>query len=61
MKVAQTVLQDTSTLAAALAPLAAIAPQLVLVFGAESLMKACSKSLADVFAKAHRVGCSTAG
>ena len=61
MKVAQTVLQDTSNLAAALAPLVAIVPQLVLVFGSESLMKACGKSLAEAFATAHRVGCSTAG
>ena len=61
MKVAQTVLQDASTLAAALAPLAAISPHLVLMFGSVPLMQACSEGLADVFAAAHRVGCSTAG
>lgn len=61
MKVAQTVLQDASTIAEGLAPLAAISPHLVLVFGSVPLMQACSAGLADVFAKAHRVGCSTAG
>lgn len=61
MKVAQTVLQDASTIAEDLAPLAAISPHLVLVFGSVPLMQACSAGLADVFATAHRVGCSTAG
>ena len=61
MKVAQTVVQDASNLTTDLAPLAAMAPDLVLVFGSVSLMRACSAALAEVFASAHRIGCSTAG
>ena len=61
MKVAQTVLHDASAIAASLAPLTAIAPELVLVFGSVALMRACSDTLANVFATSHRIGCTTAG
>ena len=61
MKVAQAVLDDASTIATALAPLVALAPHLVLVFGAVPLMHACSVTLAEAFASSHRIGCSTAG
>lgn len=61
MKVAQVVLHDASTIATALAPLAAIAPDLVLVFGAVPLMHAYSAAVAQAFASSHRIGCSTAG
>lgn len=61
MKVAQTVLQEDSTLAASLAPLASIAPNLVLVFGSVPMLQACGEAVAQVFADSHRIGCSTAG
>ena len=61
MKVAQTILQDASTLSAGLAPLASIDPDLVLVFGSVSMLRDCSEAVAKVFANSHRIGCSTAG
>ncbi len=61
MKVAQTILQDASALAAGLAPLASIDPDLVLVFGSVAMLRDCSGAVAKVFSNAHRIGCSTAG
>lgn len=61
MKVAQTILQDAATLAADLAPLVSIDPDLVLMFGSVPMLRDCSEAVAQVFANSHRIGCSTAG
>jgi hypothetical protein len=61
MRVAQVILTTHQPDAAELAPLAALAPQLVLAFGSVPMLKAWAASLGQAFGGAHMAGCSTAG
>lgn len=61
MQLAQAILRSTADNSEALAPLAALQPNLVLAFGAVDLLKAVASSLAAEFPAARRIGCSTAG
>lgn len=61
MQVVQTVLCDRSGLSQALAPLNAIAPQLVLVFGPADWLKFLTPELPGQFSSACCLGCTTAG
>ncbi|MDD2811705.1 FIST N-terminal domain-containing protein [Rhodoferax sp.] len=61
MKIAQVVLRHPVDVAQALAPLQAIEPQWLLVFGAGAWLHGLQPVLAERFAQAKRLGCSTAG
>jgi hypothetical protein len=61
MRVAQASLRHTGSLAEELAPLVAIDPDLVLVFGSVDLLRGVAPALATFFPQARRLGCSTAG
>jgi hypothetical protein len=61
MQVAQVILRNTVDIAAELASLIALQPNLVLAFGSVDLLKGAAPSLAAAFPSARRVGCSTAG
>lgn len=61
MRVSQIVLKERQPEPSELAVLAALEPQLVLTFGSVEALKSAATVLAQVFAGAHRLGCSTAG
>lgn len=61
MKIAQVVLRHPVDVAQALAPLQAIEPDWLLVFGSGAWLHALQPVLAERFAQAKRLGCSTAG
>lgn len=61
MRVAQASLRHTGSLAEELAPLVAIDPNLLLVFGSVELLRGVAPVLATFFPQARRLGCSTAG
>lgn len=61
MKVVQKLVQDAAAIEPALAALAAISPQLVLVFGSVTWLQAVAPALQTQFAQAIRLGCTTAG
>ncbi len=61
MKVAQITFRAEQATPADFASLAAIKPNLVLAFGAVAQLRGAADALAQAFAGAHRVGCSTAG
>jgi len=61
MRVAQASLRNTGRLAEDFAPLMAIEPNLVLVFGSVDLLRGVAPTLALLFPQAPRLGCSTAG
>ena len=61
MKVSQVVIRSTTPVASDFAALSALKPALVLAFGAVDVLQGASSALAQAFAGAHRLGCSTAG
>ena len=61
MRISQTLLQSGDVHAAGLAAMAATDPQLLLAFGSTDALRQGADTLAQVFATAHRLGCSTAG
>ncbi|MDC8787058.1 FIST signal transduction protein [Roseateles koreensis] len=61
MKIAQVVLHPGASIGESLAPLQAIAPQLLLAFGAADLLQTLSPLLLETFSQATVAGCSTAG
>jgi hypothetical protein len=61
MRVAQVVLNSPAAGVAAYSALAALDPTLVLAFGSVDALQAGAATLAQAFAGAHRMGCSTAG
>lgn len=61
MQVAQQVFRQDEVVTADLSALAALQPNLVLVFGSVQALQAADANLARAFPQAHRAGCSTAG
>jgi len=61
MRVAQITLRGNRAEAAEFAPLVAISPNLVLVFGSVDAMQGAASVISQTFAGAHVMGCSTAG
>nr|WP_295776043.1 FIST N-terminal domain-containing protein [Rhodoferax sp.] len=61
MKVSQTVVRDSNSGAHDFSALAAIEPNLVLVFGSVAALQAGAQAIAQTFPAAQRAGCSTAG
>jgi len=61
MKVVQTTVRQGAATAADFASLAAIEPNLVLVFGSVDALRQGASAIAEAFPGAQRAGCSTAG
>jgi hypothetical protein len=61
MKVGQVTVRNAQATASDFESLTALAPQLVLAFGAVANLRGSADALALAFPQAHRVGCSTAG
>jgi len=61
MRISQTLLQSGDVHAAGLAAMAATDPQLLLAFGSTDALRQGADTLAQAFATAQRLGCSTAG
>ena len=61
MRVSQVTLNTTNVQTSAFSALAALNPQLVLVFGSVDTLRAGAAAIAESFPAAHRFGCSTAG
>lgn len=61
MQVAQAVLRSTSGMPDEMAALAAMQPDLLLVFGSVGLLRAAAPLIGEMFPAARRIGCSTAG
>lgn len=61
MKVVQTVVRPSAREEPDFSPLAAIGPNLVLVFGAVNALQQHARAIALAFPRAQRIGCSTAG
>ena len=61
MKVVQTIVRQGAATAADFATLAAIEPNLVLVFGSVDALRQGAAAIAEAFPLSQRAGCSTAG